>query len=119
MVARPSSLREAGLAREAGGLSGRPIFERSTRVLAKAHVRLEGKLPLIGVGGIDSGEAAWAKVRAGASLVQLYTGLVYKGLPLLDEIKAMLVARLRAGGFARLAEAVGGEAEAWASKPLD
>lgn len=117
MVARPP-LREAHLARETGGLSGKPIFHRATLVLAHAYTRLEGKLPLIGVGGIDSGEAAWTKIRAGASLVQLYTALVYKGLPLLDEIKATLLGKMEAGTFSSLHEAVGGDAAAWAKEPL-
>jgi dihydroorotate dehydrogenase len=117
LVARPH-LRETHLARETGGLSGRPIFPRSTRVLAHMAARLDGKLPLIGVGGVDSGEAAWAKIRAGASLVQLYTALIYKGLPLLGEIKATLVRKLAAGGFATLADAVGGETARFAAEPL-
>jgi dihydroorotate dehydrogenase len=117
MVARPP-LREAHLAREAGGLSGKPIFHRATLVLAHAYMRLDGKVPLIGVGGIDSGEAAWTKIRAGASLVQLYTALVYKGLPLLDEIKATLLAKMATGGLSSLRQAVGGDGAAWAKEPL-
>jgi len=117
LVARPA-LREAHLARETGGLSGRPIFKRATLVLAHARIRLPATMPLVGVGGIDSGAAAWTKIRAGASLVQLYTALIYKGLPLLDEIETTLVAKLAAGGFARIADAVGGEAEALAREPL-
>src|SRR5262249_26460279 len=69
-VARPPSLRSA-TAQEAGGLSGRPLFTLSTRMLAEAYVRLEGAFPLVGTGGIDSGATALAKIRAGASLVQL------------------------------------------------
>ena len=71
---------------EGGGLSGRPLFKRSTRMLAKVYLASEGKLPLIGAGGVDSGEAALAKIRAGASLVQLYTGLIYEGPKLLPSI---------------------------------
>ncbi|MGA8768847.1 MAG: quinone-dependent dihydroorotate dehydrogenase, partial [Rhodomicrobium sp.] len=81
---------------ESGGLSGRPLFKRSTRFLAKCYLVTEGKLPLIGVGGVDSGAAAIAKVRAGASLVQLYTGLVYEGPTLLPDIKDALVAEIEA-----------------------
>jgi dihydroorotate dehydrogenase len=98
---------------EAGGLSGRPLFARATRVLAKAYLASEGKLPLIGVGGIDSGEAAVEKIRAGASLIQLYTGLVYEGPGLLGEIKAKIAEELeRSGGT--LQALVGAGAERWA-----
>ncbi len=68
-------------------LSGRPLFKQSTRFLAKCFVATEGKLPLIGVGGINSGAAALSKIRAGASLIQLYTGLVYEGPTLLPDIQ--------------------------------
>ena len=64
---------------KSGGLSGKPLFKRSTRFLAKCYLATEGKLPLIGVGGVNSGAAALAKIRAGASLIELYTGLVYEG----------------------------------------
>jgi dihydroorotate dehydrogenase len=98
---------------ETGGLSGRPLFARSTRFLAKCYMATEGKLPLIGVGGIDSAETALAKIRAGASLIQLYTGLVYGGPALLSDIKAALLAEI-AGSSAPLASLVGTEAERWA-----
>jgi dihydroorotate dehydrogenase len=94
-------------AKESGGLSGRPLFQLSTRRLAQMRQRVGKEMVLIGVGGIDSGEAAWAKICAGANLVQLYTGLVYKGLPLLDEIKTTLLKKLEEGGFASLQAAVG------------
>ncbi len=116
-IARPG-LAERRLGSESGGLSGRPLFARSTRLLAHARMRLGDKTPLIGCGGVDSGMAAWTKIRAGASLVQLYTGLVYRGLPLLDEMKAHVTARLSAGGYTTLADAVGGEAATWASEPM-
>jgi dihydroorotate dehydrogenase len=96
-ITRPTSLRERAKADEAGGLSGRPLFKLSTRVLAETFVRAEGTFPLIGVGGIDSGPTAIAKIKAGATLVQLYTGLVFRGLALLSEIKADLVAALKRG----------------------
>jgi dihydroorotate dehydrogenase len=108
-VARPGTLRETALAREAGGLSGKPLFGMSTRLLAHACLRTEGRLPLVGVGGIDSAEAAWAKIRAGASLVQLYSALVYKGPGLIGEIKQGLVRRLAVEGTT-LAQAVGSDA---------
>ena len=73
-IARPASLREREQAREAGGLSGRPLFKLATRMLAETFVRAEGAFPLIGVGGIDSGATAIAKIKAGATLLQLYSG---------------------------------------------
>ncbi|MBY0299563.1 MAG: quinone-dependent dihydroorotate dehydrogenase [Methylobacterium sp.] len=97
-VARPASLTETALARETGGLSGRPLFSPSTRLLAETFLRVGARLPLVGVGGIDSAEAAWIKIRAGASLVQLYSALVYAGPGLVREIKAGLAERLRREG---------------------
>jgi dihydroorotate dehydrogenase len=90
-VTRPASLRERAKAIEQGGLSGAPLFALSTRVLAETYVRLEGSMPIIGVGGIDSGEAAIAKLRAGAALVQLYSALVFRGLGLVSEIKRAML----------------------------
>jgi dihydroorotate dehydrogenase len=92
---------------EAGGMSGKPLMERSTAILRDFHRATGGKLPLIGVGGISSGADAYAKIRAGASLVQLYTGLVYKGPELINDIKRDLVRLLRRDGFRRVSEAVG------------
>jgi dihydroorotate dehydrogenase len=105
---RPESHRN-----EAGGLSGRPLFKRSTRFLARCWLASEGKLPLIGVGGVDSGAAALAKIRAGASLIQLYTGLVYEGPSLLADIKETLLAELQASGKP-LAGLAGTAAQQWA-----
>jgi dihydroorotate dehydrogenase len=101
-VLRPPSLREREKAIEQGGLSGKPLFALSTRMLAETYVRLEGAMPVIGVGGIDSGEAAVAKLRAGASLVQLYSALVFQGLGLLYEIKRVLLKQSEAGPLADL-----------------
>lgn len=81
---------------EAGGLSGRPVFARSTRVLAQLHRALGGSIPIIGVGGISSTEDAWQKLRAGASAVQIYSALIYQGLSLAPRIAEKLDARLRA-----------------------
>ncbi|TFU01073.1 quinone-dependent dihydroorotate dehydrogenase [Polymorphobacter arshaanensis] len=92
---------------EAGGMSGKPLMERSTAILRDFRRATGGKLPLIGVGGISSGADAYAKIRAGASLVQLYTGLVYKGPELITDIKRDLVRLLRRDGFRRVSEAVG------------
>jgi dihydroorotate dehydrogenase len=109
-VARPSTLREASRAKEQGGLSGRPLFRLSTRMVAETYVRVEGAFPLIGVGGIDSGGAALTKIRAGASLVQLYSPLVYKGLGLVEDIKRDLAATLLRTDHESLLEIVGADA---------
>ena len=109
-VARPSSLRESMRAKEQGGLSGRPLFRLSTRMVAETFVRAEGAFPLIGVGGIDSGGAALTKIRAGASLIQLYSALVFKGLRLIDDIKNDLASTLLRTGRAQLSEIVGADA---------
>lgn len=106
-IARPETLQETALARESGGLSGKPLFEPSTRLLAQAALRLEGRLPLIGVGGVDSAQAAWAKIRAGASLIQLYTALIYRGPGLVAEIKSGLLDELDGVALPNLAAAVG------------
>ncbi|MBI1206784.1 MAG: quinone-dependent dihydroorotate dehydrogenase [Azospirillum sp.] len=105
-IARPAGLPPA-LAGEAGGLSGRPLFGPSTVVLAEIYRLTGGRLPIIGCGGIASASDAYDKIRAGASLVQLYTALIYRGPGLIGEIKRGLAARLRADGFSCVAEAVG------------
>ena len=109
-LSRPASLREQQRAKEAGGLSGRPLFRLSTRMVAETFVRAEGAFPLIGVGGIDSGGAALTKIRAGASLIQLYSALVYKGLGLVETIKNDLSSTLRRTGREQLSEIVGADA---------
>ncbi|MEQ9335497.1 quinone-dependent dihydroorotate dehydrogenase [Thalassobaculum sp.] len=109
-VARPESLRGAARA-ETGGLSGRPLFDPSTRVLARAHLAAAGRLPLVGVGGIEDGATAYAKIRAGARLVQLYTALVYNGPGLFRRIRDELAALMRADGLTRIEDAVGRDAE--------
>ena len=115
IVATNTTLDRAGLvsrhAAEAGGLSGRPLFERSTRVLARLSTLTD--LPLVGVGGIGSAGDAYAKIRAGASAVQLYTALVYGGLSLAGRIARGLDALLARDGFARVADAVGTNRERW------
>ena len=92
---------------EKGGLSGQPLFEKSTRVLAQLYRSTEGKLPIIGVGGVASAEDAYAKIKAGASAVQLYSALVYHGLGLVPQIAEGLDALLKRDGYATVAEAVG------------
>jgi dihydroorotate dehydrogenase len=109
-LARPSTLREQTRAREQGGLSGRPLFRLSTRMVAETYVRAEGAFPLVGVGGIDSGGAALTKIRAGASLIQLYSSLIYKGLGLVDDIKNDLASTLLRTGRDSLSEIVGADA---------
>jgi dihydroorotate dehydrogenase len=111
-LARPQGLRETRAAKEAGGLSGRPLYGLATRMLAETYVRVEGVFPLIGAGGIDSGATALAKVRAGASLIQLYSALVFRGLGLVDEIKAALIAALQSERLDSLNELVGADAAA-------
>jgi dihydroorotate dehydrogenase len=108
-VARPPSLLSAQ-AHEPGGLSGRPLFTPSTALLAEIYRLTSGKLPIIGVGGIASGADAYEKVRAGASLVQLYTSLVYHGPGLVQRIKRELAELLARDGFVSLADAVGASA---------
>ncbi|MEQ9639078.1 MAG: quinone-dependent dihydroorotate dehydrogenase [Alphaproteobacteria bacterium] len=92
---------------EAGGLSGRPLFDLSTDRLRGLHRETAGAIPLVGVGGIESGETAYAKIRAGAALVQLYSALVYEGPGLVGRINRELAACLRRDGFGSVAEAVG------------
>lgn len=98
---------------ETGGLSGAPVFEKSTRVLAKLSNLTEGNLPLIGVGGVSDATQAYAKIKAGASAVQLYTALVYGGMGLVKEIVTGLDALLEKDGFATVADAVGTGREGW------
>ncbi|MFQ5765512.1 MAG: dihydroorotate dehydrogenase (quinone), partial [Rhodospirillales bacterium] len=107
-IARPAELKDVR-AGEAGGLSGRPLFEPSTRVLADLYRLTEGRIAMIGVGGVASGADAYAKVRAGASLVQLYTALVFEGPGLAARINAELAALLERDGFANVGDAVGAD----------
>ncbi len=107
-IARPATLR-SGFAKETGGLSGAPLFEPSTAVLSRMFALTEGRLPMIGVGGIASPEQAYAKIRAGASLVQLYSAMIYQGPGLVTRINRGLAALLARDGFACLADAVGAD----------
>lgn len=102
---------------EVGGLSGRPLFALSTRRLAEVHRLTAGRIPLVGVGGIESAETAWQKVRAGASLLQLYTALVFDGPGLVTAIRHGLAERVTAHGLSSIAEAVGTGAKEWAETP--
>jgi len=106
-------------AREAGGLSGRPLFHRSTVMLARVYQATGGTVPLIGIGGIDSGGSALAKIEAGATLVQLYTGLIYEGPSLIGRIKATLADAARRNNVRAITELAGRRAGEWAAKPLE
>lgn len=107
-IARPADLR--GAAREEmGGLSGKPLFGPSTDILRRVYAKTDGAIPLIGVGGIASAADAYAKIRAGATLVQLYSALVYRGPGLVSRITGELPALLRADGFDSLSQAVGAD----------
>jgi dihydroorotate dehydrogenase len=108
-LSRPNDLRSPQRG-EAGGLSGAPLKQLAHDVLARAYRLTGGKLPLIGVGGIESGADAYARIRAGASLVQLYTALVFDGPALVTRIKQELAALLRRDGFSSVAAAVGADA---------
>jgi dihydroorotate dehydrogenase len=113
-LSRPQGLHDAA-AKEAGGLSGKPLFPLATRMLAETFVRTEGAFPLVGAGGIDSGATALAKFRAGASLVQLYSALVFRGLGLVAEIKSSLVEAL--GNDHALSDFVGADAAMITAEP--
>jgi dihydroorotate dehydrogenase len=115
-ISRPK-LRETAKATEQGGLSGRPLFALSTRMLAETYVRVEGAFPLIGAGGIDSGAAAFSKIKAGANLLQLYSGLIFRGIGLVGSIKKELIDFLRVGRIDQLADAVGRDAAAVTAEP--
>lgn len=104
-IARPPL--KSAHAQEAGGLSGRPLLAPSTEMLRRMRRRVSANIVLIGAGGIFSGADAYEKIRAGASLVQLYTGLVYEGPGLVTRIKKELLACLTRDGFATIADAVG------------
>jgi dihydroorotate dehydrogenase len=120
VIVSNTTLSRAGLldanARQDGGLSGRPLFRRSTIMLARMRQRLGCDLPLVGVGGIDSGATAYEKLRAGANLVQLYTGLTYGGVELLASIKRELLMRLKRDGLSTVQDAVGTGVPEWAEQ---
>lgn len=115
IIATNTTLDRTGLhgthAQEKGGLSGQPLFEKSTRVLAQLSALTD--LPIIGVGGVATADQAYQKIRAGACAVQLYTALVYGGLSLVDDIARGLDALLLRDGFASLADAVGSGRADW------
>jgi dihydroorotate dehydrogenase len=93
--------------KEKGGLSGKPLQEISTNMIKKFYKQLNGKIPIIGVGGVDSGKSAYEKITAGASLLQLYTGFIYKGPSVVKDIKKGLIQILKAEGLNNIKEAIG------------
>ncbi|XP_017333406.1 dihydroorotate dehydrogenase (quinone), mitochondrial isoform X1 [Ictalurus punctatus] len=107
-VSRPETLQDHNR-NEAGGLSGQPLKERSTRTVREMYTLTKGKVPIVGVGGVASGQDALDKIRAGASLVQLYTALVYQGPPVVTKIKRELHELLTEQGFSSVSEAVGAD----------
>ena len=117
IVATNTTLSRDGLtdpqAAQAGGLSGTPLFERSTRILAQLSHETGGAVPLVGVGGIASPEDAWAKIRAGATAVQLYSAMVFEGLALVPRIALGLDDLAREAGFDTVAAATGTGRDAW------
>lgn len=107
-VRRPPSLKNPSKTEE-GGLSGPPVRDMSTKTIADMYRLLNGSIPIIGVGGVSSGQEAYKKIRSGASLVQLYTALVYEGPPVVKKIKRELEELLRRDGFKSISEAVGAD----------
>jgi len=105
-MSRPASI-PATYTQEAGGISGKPLRDISTQILGKAYQMTQGKIPLIGCGGISSGADAYEKIRAGASLVQIYTAMVYHGPALVARIATELAALLKRDGFTSIDQAVG------------
>ncbi|SEC54488.1 MULTISPECIES: quinone-dependent dihydroorotate dehydrogenase [unclassified Beijerinckia] len=116
-ITRPLTLASAQKS-EAGGLSGRPLFELSTKVQAQVFLRVEGAFPVVGAGGITDATSAFAKIEAGATLLQVYSSLVYAGLPLVEEIKRGILDRLAAERLTSLAAVVGRKATEWSTKAL-
>ena len=114
-ISRPPTLRGAAAA-ETGGLSGKPLFDLSTAMLARAFTMARGRLALIGVGGVGSGAEALSKIQAGADLVQVYTAFTYGGPPVIARIKTDLALALKTAGVTRLSQMVGAEAEHWAKR---
>ena len=111
-ISRPSSL-QGHSKNEVGGLSGKPLFELSTKILAQFYTLSEGRINLIGSGGVYSVETAYAKIKAGASLIQIYTGLMYHGPELFRIIFDGLGIALREDGFANIKDAIGVNAHKW------
>ena len=114
-----TGIKDTATGKEAGGLSGRPVFHRSTVVLARVYQLTGGKIPLIGIGGIDSGETALAKIEAGATLLQLYTGLIYEGPSLIGRILETLGGACARANVQQLSALTGRDTASWAAKSID
>ncbi|GMA49570.1 dihydroorotate dehydrogenase (quinone) [Alicyclobacillus contaminans] len=116
LIATNTTVARGGLTsayqRETGGLSGRPLRRRSTEVISLLYRATDGRLPIIGSGGIFDADDAYEKIQAGASLIQVYTGFIYRGPALVGDIVRGLQQRLAAEGFANIAEAVGSKVHA-------
>lgn len=112
-LSRPQTLESGKVTHETGGLSGKPLFDRSTWMLAETFLRVEKQFPLIGAGGVNSAETAIAKIEAGATLVQLYSALTYKGIGLVNEIKWGISEYLRINSQTSLDISVGKTAYKW------
>lgn len=108
-ISRPDPVSKSSVAKETGGLSGKPLLNLSNNILKEVYLLTRGKIPLIGCGGISSGEDAYRKIRAGATLVQLYTAFAYGGPALIPQIKAELAECLERDGFKSIIEAVGAD----------
>jgi dihydroorotate dehydrogenase len=115
-IARPKNLRSKKAQSIEGGLSGKPLFPASTYILAQTFLRVERQFPLIGVGGIHDVETAFAKMEAGASLIQLYSALVYHGPRLISTITKGLAERVHSEGFAHINAIIGRKAHEWAQR---
>ncbi|MGE3247800.1 MAG: quinone-dependent dihydroorotate dehydrogenase [Beijerinckiaceae bacterium] len=116
-ITRPESLRSSHRG-ETGGLSGKPLFDLSTRMLAETFVRVERQFPIIGAGGIHDAQSAIAKIEAGATLLQLYSALVYRGPALVSEIKKGLIAHMQSNGIRAIVDMVGMRAADWRGQAL-
>lgn len=103
---------------EAGGLSGKPLFEFSTHMLARFYQATKGKIPLIGTGGVYDGQSAYAKICAGATLVQLYSCLIYTGTGIIDDLRQGILDGLKRDGFNTIERAIGSQADFWAEKDI-
>jgi dihydroorotate dehydrogenase len=118
IIATNTTLRRDGLhsphKNQAGGLSGAPLFDQSTRILARLYQMTDGQIPLIGVGGVATAQQAWEKIRAGASAVQIYSALIYHGITLAARIASALDDRMAREGVANIADIVGTGLHDWA-----
>ncbi|MCF6198463.1 MAG: quinone-dependent dihydroorotate dehydrogenase [Hyphomicrobiaceae bacterium] len=113
-----TGLGDQSAAQESGGLSGAPLFERSTKMLARTYELTKGEIPLIGVGGVTCGETALAKLQAGATLIELYTGLIYEGPSLITRIKRALIHHCEQNALGSISQTIGSKADEWAAKQL-